>query len=101
MANLTNSCPRCSLTDDERRRDHKTRHSANCEHARGSRARAQVTKSMATAMTKTRETGARITAQVRGGLMAVYTLLGGDQAFMEWARKNPGRFYELWAKAAP
>ena len=56
---------------------------------------------MATAMTKTRETGARITAQVRGGLMAVYTLLGGDQAFMEWARKNPGRFYELWAKAAP
>lgn len=56
---------------------------------------------MATAMTKARETGQRITAQVRGGLMAVYDLMGGDRAFLEWARENPGRFYELWAKAAP
>lgn len=56
---------------------------------------------MATALTKARETGQRITAQVRGGLMAVYDLMGGDKAFLEWARENPGRFYELWAKAAP
>lgn len=33
--------------------------------------------------------------------MAVYDLMGGDKAFLEWARENPGRFYELWAKAAP
>lgn len=33
--------------------------------------------------------------------MAVYDLMGGDRAFLEWARENPGRFYELWAKAAP
>ena len=102
MANLAKSaCPRCALTDDERRRDHKTRHARDCEFARGARSRAKVSQSMATALTKARETGQRITAQVRGGLMAVYDLMGGDKAFLEWARENPGRFYELWAKAAP
>ena len=102
MANLAKSaCPRCALTDDERRRDHKTRHARDCEFARGARSRAKVKQSMENALVRTRETGARITAQVRGGLMAVYDLMGGDKAFLEWARENPGRFYELWAKAAP
>src|SRR5690606_29605556 len=102
MANLAKSaCPRCALTDDERRRDHKTRHARDCEFARGARSRAKVSQSMATALTKARETGQRITAQVRGGLMAVYGLTGGDKALLERAREHPGRLHELWAKAAP
>src|SRR5690606_13178776 len=101
MAKSASSCPRCALSDDERRRNHRTLHARDCEHARNYRSRKRVAQSMEVAATKVRETGQRITAQVRGGLMAVYDLMGGDKAFLEWARENPGRFYELWAKAAP
>lgn len=33
--------------------------------------------------------------------MAVYDRMGGDTAFLAWARENPTHFYTMWSRAVP
>lgn len=48
-----------------------------------------------------RESAKRLTQQVRESLIATFDELGGRGALLEWARENPTRFFDMWAKAVP
>ena len=48
-----------------------------------------------------RESAKRITQQVRQGLMTVFDGMGGEQALLEWAQKNPSTFFQMWSRAVP
>lgn len=43
----------------------------------------------------------RFTRQMRNAVLAVYDQLGGDDAFYQWARKQPGDFYRIAARLIP
>lgn len=43
----------------------------------------------------------KLTALVRGELMAVYEEIGGREGFVKWAKGHRTQFYNLLARAAP
>jgi hypothetical protein len=97
---VTSACPRCAQSAEDRKRDHKTKHIQGCANAKRSIG-AQNVLATAPAPVTPRDTSKRITQQVREGLMGVFELLGGETALLAWARDNPTRFFEMWARSAP
>lgn len=43
----------------------------------------------------------RLTMTVKRAIEATFEGTGGVEAFIEWAKANPGEFYKLWAKLLP
>lgn len=43
----------------------------------------------------------RLTQTFRDAIMTVYSDIGGDKAFGDWARDNPGDFYKIAARLVP
>jgi hypothetical protein len=115
------SCPRCALDDEARRRDHKTRHAADCPaRGRGRSKRLVVTDdahaptAAAEALTsRIREIAARtkvvpserpraaLTNRVRDSFLATFEALGSDEFLLEWAASNPSRFVEILTRMLP
>lgn len=43
----------------------------------------------------------KTTTRVKAALERAFDGVGGMDAFIEWARANPGDFYRLWARLLP
>lgn len=43
----------------------------------------------------------RLTMTVKRAIEATFEGTGGVEAFIEWAKANPGEFYKLWVKLLP
>lgn len=59
-------------------------------------------------MAKGKKTGGRVagtpnktTVAVKEALTQAFADVGGVDALTEWARENPGAFYNLWGKLIP
>jgi hypothetical protein len=50
---------------------------------------------------RTKGTPNKITAAFKEAVLRAYDGIGGDDAFMEWARQNPTQFYQIASRLIP
>ena len=43
----------------------------------------------------------RLTVAFKDAVQTVYTKIGGDEAFAQWAKANPGEFYKIASRLIP